>query len=177
VKYVALLRGINVGGKRVIRMADLRAMFEASGGTNVVTYIQSGNVVFDHAARSSSTLSKQLGTALSKAAGFDVELVVRTAKEFDAAIADSPFPAAAPESMHVMFLPGRVAAESLGSLEPKTFAPDRFVLTDRDVYLCLPNGLGNSKLAATLFRHKALAGGTYRNWRTVLALAALTTKG
>lgn len=176
-QYVALLRGINVGGKRPIRMADLRATFEAAGGTNVVTYIQSGNVVFDHPSRSAAKLAVKLGSAVAKAAGFDVEIVIRTARELDTVIADSPFAGAAPETMHVMFLAERVTTAALASIQPTAFAPDRFAIAGRELYLSMPNGLGNSKLAATLLRHKALAGATARNWKTVLALAALTTKG
>lgn len=175
-QYVALLRGINVGGHRPIRMADLRATFEAAGGTDVVTYIQSGNVVFDHPSRSTAKLAVQLGSAVTKASGFDVELVVRTARELDTVIAESPFAGAAPETMHVMFLAERVNAAALASIEPATFVPDRFVIAGRELYVSTPNGLGNSKLAATLLRHKALAGATYRNWKTVLALAALTAR-
>jgi uncharacterized protein (DUF1697 family) len=175
-KYVALLRGINVGGKRSIRMADLRAMIEAAGGNNVVTYIQSGNVVFDHASRSSANLTVQLGRAISKAAGFDVDVVVRTAGELGDAIENRPFKDAAPETLHVMFLPERVTAAKLASIDPAAFVPDRYAIVGRELYLCLPDGLGNSKLAATLLRHKALAGATARNWRTVLAIAELTTK-
>ncbi len=157
-------------------MADLRATFEAAGATSVVTYIQSGNVVFDHASRSAAGLTVQLGTAVTKASGFDVDLVVRTARELHAVITESPFAGAAPESLHVMFLAERVTAAALASIEPAAFAPDRFVIAGRELYLSMPNGLGNSKLAATLLRHKALAGATARNWKTVLALAALTTK-
>jgi uncharacterized protein (DUF1697 family) len=175
-KYVALLRGINVGGHRPIRMADLRGMFEAAGGNNVVTYIQSGNVVFDHAARSAANLTVQLGTTIAKAAGFQVDLVVRTAKEFGEVITKRPFADAAPECLHVVFLPERVTAAQLTSIDPEAFGTDRFAIVARELYMCLPNGLGNSKLAVTLLRHKALAAGTARNWRTVLALAELTTK-
>jgi uncharacterized protein (DUF1697 family) len=176
-KYVALLRGINVGGNRPIRMADLRGMIEAAGGNSVVTYIQSGNVVFDHASRSAANLTVQLGAAISKAAKFDVDLVVRTAKELDDVIGKRPFKEAAPESLHVVFLPAPVTPAKLASIDLAAFAPDRYALVARELYLCLPNGLGTSKLAATILRHKALAGGTARNWRTVLALAELTTKG
>jgi uncharacterized protein (DUF1697 family) len=157
-------------------MADLRAMIEAAGGTNVVTYIQSGNLVFDHASRSAATLTVQLGAAISKAAKFDVDVVVRSAKELDQVIENRPFKDAAPESLHVVFLPERVTPSKLASIDPGAFVPDRYATVGRELYLCLPNGLGNSKLAATLLRHKALAGGTARNWRTVLALAELTTK-
>lgn len=158
-------------------MADLRATFESAGGKNVVTYIQSGNVVFDHPSRSAAQLAVRLGSAVAKASGFDVEIVVRTACELDTVIAESPFAGAAPENMHVMFLAERVTSAALASIEPAAFAPDRFVIAKRELYLSTPNGLGNSKLAATLLRHKALRGATYRNWKTVLALAALTAQG
>jgi uncharacterized protein (DUF1697 family) len=171
--YVALLRGINVGGHHVIRMADLRDTFERAGGRDVETYIQSGNVVFAHAQRSAAKLTDDLERRIAKAAGFDVPLVVRTAAEFAAAIAANPFAGEPREHLHVLFLPQKPRPDALAALDAKAFLPERCAIAGRDVYLHLPGGMGRSKLAVAIGRVKTLAGATARNWRTTLQLATL----
>ena len=176
--YVALLRGINVGGNRMIKMADLRAVFTAAGGTDVVTYIQSGNVVFSHAARSERTLATELEKRLVKAAGFKVPVVLRTAAQLARVIADCPFPDADADHLHVAFLatppPGTAPA-----VDARAFAPERHAVVGRELYLHLPGGMGRSKLAAAvLAKPKAIgAAATARNWRTVLKLNELASAG
>ena len=90
--YVALLRWINVGGNRMIKMADLRTVFVAADADDVATHIQSGNVVFTHPARSERTLAAELEKRIAKAAGFPVPVVLRTAGQLARVIEDSPFP-------------------------------------------------------------------------------------
>lgn len=163
-RYVALLRGINVGGRHSLPMVKVRAVFEASGATEVATYIQSGNVVF-HAKQVSA---EALAAALAKVAGFAVPVVLRTAKELAAVIASNPW---ATESMHCSFLPAKPAAAALAKLaaiDHAAFAPARVVQLGRELYFDLPAGLGSDKLAATVLR--AFPDATTRNWRTVLTL-------
>ncbi len=174
--YVAMLRGINVGGNRMIKMADLREVFAAAGGTDVATYIQSGNVVFSHAARSERTLAAELEKRIAEAAGFPVPVVLRTAAQLARAIEHSPFPDADADLVHVAFLaaqPPRTAP----TIDARVFAPERLAAVGRELYLYLPDGMGRSKLAAAvLAKPKAIgAGGTARNWRTVLKLHELAS--
>jgi len=172
--YVALLRGINVGGNRMIKMADLREVFIAAGADDVATYIQSGNVVFTHAARSEPTLAAQLEKRIAKAAGFPVPVVLRTAGQLARVIEDSPFPDA--DHLHIAFLAARPPANA-PTIDARAFAPERCAAVGRELYLYLPDGMGRSKLAAAvLAKPKAIgASGTARNWRTVLKLNELAS--
>jgi uncharacterized protein (DUF1697 family) len=174
--YVALLRGINVGGNRVIKMADLREVFVAADAIDVTTYIQSGNVVFTHAVRSEPTLAADLETRIAKAAGFPVSVVLRTAGQLARVIEDSPFPDADADHVHVAFLAARPPA-SAPTIDTGAFAPERFAAVGRELYLYLPDGMGRSKLAAAILaKPKAIgARGTARNWRTVVRLSELAS--
>ena len=167
--FVALLRGINVGGHKVIKMEDLREIVEQTGGKNVQTYIQSGNVVFDHAARSGAALTPMLSDAIMKGTGFDVSVVVRSAREMALTIDENPFKKADPDQLHVFFLPAKAPPDLLKKFNQKPFAPEKCVAA-RDVYAYLPNGMGNSKIVAALGKLPALQHATARNWRTVSKL-------
>ncbi|MDQ6857791.1 MAG: DUF1697 domain-containing protein [Chloroflexota bacterium] len=174
--YVALLRGINVGGNRMIKMADVRAIFAAAGGADVVTYIQSGNVMFSHAERSERTLAAELEKRIAKSAGFPVPVVLRTPAQLARVIADCPFPDADADQLHVAFLATPPAANAV-TIDAGAFAPERHAVVGRELYLHLPNGMGRSKLAAAvLAKPNAIgAGATARNWRTVLKLHELVS--
>lgn len=171
-RYVALLRGINVGGRRVIRMTDLRGITESIGGRDVATYIQSGNVVFAHPARSSSALATKLAQAILKSTSLDVPVIVRSAAELANTIADNPFAAENPDHLYVLFVPAKPPANLFATLDLAKLAPERCAAR-RDVYLLLPGGFGRSKLVATLGRLPPLAEATARNWRTVQKLVDL----
>ncbi len=171
--YVALLRGINVGGRHALRMATLREVIEAAGATRVATYIQSGNVVFAHAARTCAPLEARLAAAITKAAGFPVPVVLRSAVELATVIAGNPFGPQPHEHLHVMFCPKRPAATALDKLDATAFAPERWAIGASEVYLHLPNGMGKSKLAVSASRLAALKDATTRNWRTVETLGGM----
>jgi uncharacterized protein (DUF1697 family) len=169
--YIALLRGINVGGHHVLRMADLRDTIANAGGDDVATYIQSGNVVFGHASRTAAALAAELERRIARTAGFPVPVILRSAGELAKAIAANPFAAEPPDHLHVSFLARRPGATALAAVLPSTFVPERFALQGREIYLHLPGGMGRSKLAVALGRVKAIAAiATARNWRTVLEL-------
>lgn len=171
--YAALIRAINVGGRRAIKMAELREMFTAAGAHDVVTYITSGNVVFDHAESSATKLTARLERTISKATGFDVSLVLRTGRELTRVVEANPFPEEPTAHIHVVFLHERVPARALDSIDPRSYEPERFVLRTRELYVFLPNGVGRSDLAGRLVNAKAIGGGTMRNWRTVTSLVDL----
>ncbi len=166
--YVALLRAINVGGRNSFAMAALRTVCAELGATHVATYIQSGNVVFKHPQRTIAKLTTQLAAAIAATAGFEVPVVLRTAAEWSFAIANNPF---ITDDVHCSFLPAVPPSTALAKIAPATFAPSRFSLVGREVYLSLPDGIGNSKLAGALAR--ALPTATTRNWRTVVTLGEM----
>lgn len=170
-RLVALLRGINVGTGRKLLMADVRAQCEAAGATDVVTYIQSGNIVLTH--RAPAKLATELEKRFTKVAGFAVPVVMRTAAEWAAVIRDNPFAGEDPDHLHVLYVPEKPPADALVKIDLAKFAPERCEIVGREVYLCLPNGLGNSKLVGSLLRLSPLAAATARNWRTVMKLHEL----
>jgi uncharacterized protein (DUF1697 family) len=172
--YVALFRGLNVGG-RVAPMTELRALFEVAGATNVKSYIQSGNIVYTAPARSAAKLPARIEALFSRRFGFESVVVVRSAEEFQAAIAANPFVGreANLAALHVMFLAHVPAANAVAALDPMRSPPDTYVVRGREVYLNLPNGAGNSKLSNAYFDAKLRTTSTIRNWNTVLKLGEL----
>lgn len=171
-RYVALLRGINVGGHRRIPMADLRRVVESVGHADVVTYIQSGNVVFDSAKRDARAVANELEVALLDAFGFGVEVVVRSAAEMADIVAGNPFVArrAHTKDLYVAF--ARDPIEGDPSID-RSFAPDEYSVARYVVYMHTPAGYGNTKLSASVLKKVAGSSVTARNWNTTTKLAEL----
>jgi uncharacterized protein (DUF1697 family) len=174
--YAALLRAVNVGGKNKLPMKDLAEMFADAGCADVVTYIQSGNVVFRAteacAARVPAAIAKAVGDRL----GFRAPVVMRTAGELRGVARGNPFlrAGAEPESLHVMFLADRPSPARVATLDPRRSPPDEFVVVGREIYLRCPNGVGRSKLTNAYFDSKLATTSTMRNWRTVVKLVEMT---
>ncbi len=176
-RYAALLRGINVGGHKRVPMAELRALIEELGHTDVATYLQSGNAVFT-ATGDDQVLAAGLERAIDKRFGFGVDCLVRDAAYLKAVADACPFPAAELEGkqLHATYLSEHVDAERFASIDPQAFVPEEFRLGERVLYLYAPNGLGRSKLAESLARPSLYKGivATTRNWNTVVKLVELT---
>jgi uncharacterized protein (DUF1697 family) len=167
-----MLRGINVGGKAKLPMADLRRIVEGCGFEDVRTYIQSGNVVFSGSGRSSDAVAKRLQAAIADGSNVKPEVAVRSRAELAKVVDANPFLARGADAadLHVTFLCGNTrSSAALGGLDLASYAPDEAIARNREVYLYLPNGLGRSKLAADLAR-RGKTEGTTRNWRTVTTL-------
>ena len=171
--YIALLRGINLGAKRRIAMADLRALLAELGYDDVRTHLQSGNAIFTTATRSAATVERALESAISQRFGMDVRVVVRTPRQLAAVVEQDPFPDEALDHSRymVIFLEQKPPAGWLESLDADRFAPDRVAVVGTHVYLWMPNGLHESKLATLVMDKKLGGAATARNFRTVLALA------
>ena len=174
--YIAMLRGINVSGHKVIKMERLREAFESLGFRNVKTYLQSGNVVFEAGKNSPDTFSERIGKMIWRDFGFAVPVLLRTSKEMERIIHQNPFFKKAgidDSKLHVTFLSGaapNTAEESLGALVVK---PEQFHINAREIYLYCPNGYGRSKLSNTAIEQKLGLGATTRNWKSVNALLAM----
>jgi uncharacterized protein (DUF1697 family) len=170
--FVALLRGINVGGKRALPMKELVAIFAAAGCGNVRSYIQSGNVVFEAGARAATRAMAAARARILEDFGIDVPLIVRSADEMRRVIDENPFlrDGAPEKTLHVAFLADQPNAERVRALDPNRSLPDSFVVVGRDIYLRLPNGAGRSKLTNAYFDSKLDTISTGRNWRTVVTL-------
>jgi uncharacterized protein (DUF1697 family) len=173
--YLALLRGINVGGKNKLPMHDLRDLFTQAGCRDVRTYIQSGNVIFSADPATVAPLSDLITTRIAERFGYRVPLVLRTAEELGDVIRHNPFIAegAAEDALHVLFLAEAPDARRVAALDPDRSPPDAFAVRGQEIYLRLPNGAGRTKLTNGYFDTKLAAISTGRNWRTVTTLFAL----
>jgi len=174
--YVSMLRGINVGPHKRIKMEKLRQSFEGLGFQQVATYIQSGNVVFKTAKSSSSPLSKKIEERLLEDFGFSIQVVSRTAEEMIATVAGNPFVKQSgidAERLHVMFLSDIPAAVGLKKFSELTTPPEQLHCAGKAIYLYLPNGAGESKLMRAPLDRILSATATARNWRTVNQLAQM----
>lgn len=170
---IVLLRGINVGGKAKLPMAQLREIATGLELDDVRTYIQSGNLVAS-TSLTPAAVAERLRAAIRGATDLDVPIIVRTAAQWRDVIEANPFPdaAAAGTTLHVAFLEGDAPRELVG-FDAEEFAPEEFAVVGAQVYLHLPDGIGRSKLAVRLQRLPGASTGTSRNWNTVLKLADL----
>ncbi len=173
--YVALLRGINVGGNNLLPMKQLVELCKRAGAAEVQTYIQSGNLAFQATAAVAKQLPQKLGAAIERAFGFRPPLTVRSGAELEAITTHNPYLAAgvAADLVHVGFLTTRPTAAAIASLEPNRSPGDAFAVVGREIYFHLPRGVGKTKLTNAYFDKALATTCTLRNWRTVLALRDL----
>ncbi len=166
--YIALFRGINVGGKNALPMKELVAVLEDLGARNVKTYIQSGNAVFESKEQDASRLSNKISREIKKRRGFEPHVLLLEIEDIERAIRKNPFPEAEtnPRVLHAGFLAYAPANPNLKTLESLKRDSERFHLIDNVFYLHAPEGVGRSKLAANAEKLLGLPM-TDRNWRTV----------
>ena len=171
--YVALLRGINLGSKRRVAMADLRALLEGLGYDDVRTHLQSGNVVL-RTSGSAATVKRKVEAALATHCGFDVDVVVRTKAQLDKVIGANPFTGKATDNARylVVFLEKAPPAAWRRSIDAGDYEPDELAMHGKEIYLWLPTGVHNSKLAREA-TGKGVGAATARNWNVVTKLAEL----
>lgn len=174
-RLVALLRGVNVGGRNKVPMQELCAVFAAAGCVGIKSYIQSGNVVFGSSC-AAAELERTLAAAIEKRFGFAVPVVVRSPVELRLALERNPFAGVAAERLAVMFLRDRPTAEALARLEADRFLPERFCVVEGEVYLDMPHGAGRSKLTTTYFDSRLKTIGTVRNLKTIQALMEMAER-
>lgn len=170
-RQVCLLRGINLGSRNRVKMAELRAFFEELGHREVGTYANSGNVVFT----TGHVDAQQLREGFACRFGFDAALVVRSAGDLGEIIRRNPFPEADPgRELHVGFMAEVVGADVVENLDLERFGPERALVRGREFFMYLPGGMGRSRLPTYLDRRLGMQA-TVRNWNTVLALARLSS--
>ncbi len=177
--YVAMLRGINVSGQKIIKMEKLRASFEALGFRHVRTYVQSGNVIFEITKTSSDNLSKSIEEKILSDYGFSVPLILKTSDEMKRIVTDNPFlkeKGIDSSKLHLTFLPELPAKADLGKLDALDALPDQFSVKGREVYLYCPNGYGRTKLSNTALERLLSVEATTRNWKTVNTLAEMSSE-
>jgi len=177
VTYVGLLRGVNVGGRGKVSMADLRGLHERLGHTDVVTYIQSGNVVFATDESDPVLVAVTIESAIAAELEVDVRVIVRTPGELAAVVAVNPYAATAdPARIGIAFLASTPADAAVGRIDPAAHRPDEFALIGRDVHLHVPTGFGRTKLTNSYIEAKLGVAATTRNWRTVCRLRDLSDR-
>ena len=171
--YIALFRGINVGGKNSLKMKDLVSLLQELGARNVKTYIQSGNAVFQ-TSDEPSQLSELISQAIQQRFGFAPHVLVLEKAEFEKAFAENPFPEAEsnPSFLHLGFLTNTPEHPNLEEIEKLKSESEQYQLTDKVFYLYAPEGVGRSELAASSEKLLGVSM-TDRNWKTVTKIQTL----
>ena len=172
--WIALVRGINVGGKNILPMAKLKEDLAALGFENVQTYIQSGNVIFEARAKSASALSKRITKRIADKHGFAPAVLVFGEQDLDRAISSNPFPRGTddPKTLHFFFLEKPASHPDLEAIEAVKSPTENYEITDDVFYLHAPDGIGRSKLAANVEKFLGVRG-TGRNYRTISKIQSL----
>lgn len=173
-RYGLLVRGVNVGTKNSLPMAELRGMLEAIGCTEVETYVQSGNAALS-TTLGEAALTTKIEAALERYMGRPIKVVLRTRAALDAIVEGCPFAALAADPRHlcVTFFSAPPSASALAALEAGAWAPERYEARGAELYSYHPDGQGKSKLALAIAKLPVSGALTTRNWRTVLALRDL----
>ena len=172
-----MLRGINVSGQKKILMADLKKLYEGLGFKDVVTYIQSGNVLFKTSGKSTDVqLGKKIHEALKKQYSFEVPIIIRTLEEMHTVQKDNPFlkkKGVNMERLYVTFLSEEAPPDLIEKIMTFEHPTDEFVIIGKEVYLYCPGGYGETKLSNNFFESKLKVVATTRNWNTVNILTGM----
>ena len=172
-RFIALLRGVNVGGNTKVNMAELRASCERLGFTNVKTYINSGNVIFDSAGADANEIASQIHDVILDGFGLDVSVMVRSMEELQQVIANNPFDGQfeSHKDMHVFFLADQLPEDKLELLLGQNSDEQLIAVDGRTVYCLLRISVVDSTLGKGFLDRKLKVPATARNWRTVKTLA------
>ncbi len=173
-RWVVLLRAVNLGARNKVPMARLRTLLEAAGYGNVRTYIASGNVILD-GPKSGAAVARELEQIVAGEFGVDTTAIVRRPAELTALVSDHPFGRVTSRS-HVVFLADRPTAKAAERLTTTDHSPDRGALAGKDMYVQYGAGVQNARLSAARLERMLGVAATHRNWRTVVALANLAAE-
>lgn len=174
--WIALIRGINVGGSGRLRMKDLSKHFERAGCSDIRTYIQSGNVVFKARIGSTEKFAGRIADAIEARHGFRPAVMLITAKALRDAIASNPYPGAesTPQCLHVFFLEGVPTISAVAAADGLASPSERFSVVGRTLFFHAPDGLARSKFVRGIDKALQMST-TSRNWRTLTKLAELVS--
>lgn len=173
--HVALLRGINVGGKNKLPMTALVEIFKGLGCADVRTYIQSGNVVFSASDALVRRIPTEVAATIEKKLGLTVPVITRSLDEWRTVATTNPFMTAGQDTkkLHVAFLASTPDDANVAAVDPDRSPPDEIVVRGKEIYLFYPNGVARTKLTNAYFDSKLATTSTVRNWNTVLKLLSL----
>lgn len=163
--YISLLRGINVSGHKPVKMEALRKMYEDLGYKNVLTYLQSGNVVFT-AKGNEKKLEQKIFQQIEKYFGFEVPVIVLTKEKLKQVIDNNPFLKKDAAFLHVTFLSAKPGTFDPKIIEDKKGNGEEISFSDDAVYLFCPNGYGVTKLSNSFLENKLKVTATTRNWKS-----------
>jgi Uncharacterized protein conserved in bacteria len=175
-KYLAMLRGINVSGQKLIKMEVLKKQAKEIGLKNVSTYIQSGNILFETETTDKLRISENISAMIQKEYGFQVPVVVKSREDLKFTLLSNPFLAEHPEEidfLYVTFLSDSANPDLVTKIDTNGLHPEAFAVTRDLVYVYCPKGYGRTKLNNNFFENKLKLLGTTRNWKTVLKLSEL----
>lgn len=171
-RYIALLRGINVSGQKLIKMAELKQLFELLGFSDVVTYLQSGNVIFTASEEDFASFENKIANKIWQFYNFEVEVFVLTYNELLQIIENNPF-AAEMASENLLYITLLKRNSETHFVDNGEFMPDTFKIKGSVIYLYCPNGYGKTKLNNNFFEKKIKTCATTRNFKTLLALSKI----
>ncbi len=177
-KYISIIRGINVSGQKKIKMVDLKSLYELLGFQSVVTYIQSGNVIFDTDSGDKSELKEKIERTIEEKYAFHAPVDIRTSRELADIINNNPLGPVdlAKDGIKVLvtFLSAKPATAKIADIQQYVAAPEQLFVIGTEVYLYCPNGYGKSKLSNNFLERKLGVGATTRNWKSVFKLYELS---
>jgi len=180
VKYISVLRGINVSGQKKIRMADLKELYQSLEFEGVSTYIQSGNVIFQSSNMDKAELKRIIEKEIEGKYDFHVPVTIRTEQELRGIIDSCPYEEAKIEEnatkVLVTFLQSTSSAQNQETLKKHVKSPEKLIILGKEVYLYCPNGYGKSKLSNTFIETKLGISATTRNWKSVKKLCELSSQ-
>jgi len=168
--FISMLRGINVGGQKTVKMDALQKMFESLGYKNVRTYVQSGNVVFESADAKALDMATKIENQITKIFGFEVPVIIRSEDDCRKLIKANPFLNKDIDELYVTFLlqmPASVPVDDFNKIKDKE---EEYFVSGKEIFLVYPNGYGRTKLNNNYFEKKLRVKATTRNWKTVMAL-------
>lgn len=177
-KYLALLRGINVSGKNLIKMSELRDLLISNEFVDVQTYIQSGNIIFRHKMESTSVLESKVNKVILNGFQLQIPVIIKSQNELINAINGNPFPEVIEKDYNkllLVFLKETPTAQNIKSLSAMSFTDEKFVIKENLIYLFFKNGSGKSKMNNNFLESKLKVQSTARNWNTILKLDKLLT--
>jgi uncharacterized protein (DUF1697 family) len=174
--YVSMLRGINVGRKKRIKMEDLKDLYRSLDFKDVRTYIQSGNVVFKYHDYPTLELREKIGKEIKDVFGFDVSVIIRTKDELQEIIENNPFQKEDIKQLHVTFLSDIPTQKTVKEIDQIKDESERFSISGKEIYLFLPHGYGRTRLSNDFFEKKLNVSATTRNWKTVNKLLDIADK-
>lgn len=173
--YIALLRGINVGGHKKVPMAELRELLINSELENVQTYIQSGNVVFQSSEKSIQSLEQKIHKAIQTKFGFDVSVLVRTRKDLQRIFDDSPFSEDKMKASYFTILQETPSKELVKEASEKIYEGEEYEIINDCIYFYCEKGYGQAKFNMNFFERKLKTSATSRNYNTMVKLIAMSS--